>query len=158
MSKKGLLFINEILWIAVFSIIAAIIVFPIYQKLPNFPFIIANFVFIFVTLFLIRYILFIKKSIISNKRTLLKAFFFLSIPTVLFLSDQYFTILAFFKELGFEFIPDDFSYLDAKSLGNYVKTEISFFGISSIIAAVIFPFRILSYLWKTSSEKRNKLI
>ena len=153
MSKKGLYFLIEIIWIFIFVIIATIILFPVYKQTPNFPYLIPNFIFIFITLFLMRYIVFIKKTIISKKRLLLKILFFLSIPIVLLLADQYFTVLAYFKEFGFEFIPDSFSYLDSRTLGNYVKTEINFFGISSIITAVIFPFRILFYLWKTSNNK-----
>ncbi len=156
MGKKGLYFLNEIIWILVFAIIAAIIIFPVYKQTPNFPYIIPNFIFVLITLFLTRYIVFLKKTIIAKKRLLLKVLFFLSIPIVLLLADQYFTILEYFKEFGYEFIPDSFSYLDSRTLGNYVKTEISFFGIASIITAAIFPLRILFYLWK-SSNTQNKL-
>ena len=158
MSKKGLLIINELVWIIVFLIISAIIIFPVYQKIPEFPFLKINFFTIFLFLYLSRYILFLKKSILKDKRLLLKIMFFLFIPTVLFLGDSFFTILAFFKEYGFSFIPERFSYLEAKTLGNYLKTEITFFGIASIITAVIFPFRILFYLWKTSGDKPSKWI
>jgi len=118
----------ELLWWAFTLVLAALVLAPVYNYIPDFPFFLPNFVYIVVAITLTRYLFFLKITWLRDHLAWQAGISFLLIPLTFWMV-QYFP-------------PDT-----AEVMNIYLNNEYKFFAIWAIAAAVVTPFRFLYNVW-----------
>jgi len=149
-------FISEFIWWIVTFLIVAIIMLPV-QSLMNFnEFIAANLVSILVFLIFTRHIFFLKYSFLAQMQWLKFLLIFACIPLNFKLIEWIFNFQAFLQNQGLEsfnmYFIDKEDSAEKERLLQYFKTEYLFFGVSSVISAILFPVRLLISFWRVYNK------
>lgn len=146
----------EILWNFVVFLICFLIVFPIYQKSPNYPFLWINIAFIFVFLSFTRYVFYLKFTFISGSYLFKLALLTITIPLVIVLNYYFNNFRNFMDEQGLQSLFEKFSALENDNMTNYIKSETIFFGVGSIIVSAILPIRMVISIWRQYNHKNTE--
>jgi len=147
-AKQKLSFQLEILFWLFTAVLIVAFVYPIYKTGAQFPFyfMLAMFIAVFITV--TRYIFMMKFTFLAHNKWIKAILIALSIPFVFFLIDQLNAFQTFHDEHGldqfFRFMP----LIERIDLQNYIRTTMVFFGTASIIAAIVFPFRLMISIWR----------
>ncbi len=153
-SKGKLLFLLEFMWWIFTAIIVFAVLYPILSAFDQFPFLWQNILFIVVFITLTRYIFLLKHTFLAPYKVIKIIFFFASIPFVFFLVSQLHGFQVFLDEQGQEVLfgqPHVLNAIDPDdqiNLMSYIRKEMLFFGVGSIIVAVLWPFRMLISVWR----------
>lgn len=138
----------EIIWWISTALLCLLILFPILQKTNRYPFILINVIFVAAFLTLFRYIFLLKYTWIAKLQYVKLILVFISIPLIFNLINN----LNFFITHLDEFSTENyFGHLDRTSRENmeiYMRSEMVLFGVGSIIAAILFPFRMIISVWR----------
>lgn len=152
--RQRLMLQFELLW-WIFTMAAALaVVMPIYFWAPTFPFFRDNVIFVVVFITLTRYIFFLEHSFWARRQVLKVAMIFVSVPLVFMLVQQLNTFQTFLDENGPEAVVGQMSLADTTNMIGYVRGEVLLFSVGSIVAAVIFPFRLIVSVWRVINEKK----
>ena len=73
---------------------------------------------------------------------------FLSIPAVFLLIQEINLFQTYLDENGFLSIVGILPKDQQLSMMQYIRTEMLLFGVGSVIAGIVFPLRLVVYLWK----------
>lgn len=141
-------------WLIIILLIIAFL-FPILSKVDNFPFLFYNILFIAVFFHFTKYIFLLKFVPFSHQQRTKLALIFLSIPLLMLLFNGVGEFQAYADEIGLQSIVNSLPNVDSNSLIRYIKTEMLFFGVSSIIAAVLFPIRLIISIWRVRNSNRT---
>jgi hypothetical protein len=147
-NKNALLFKIEILWWFIAAFFATILLLPIQLQLPSFPHLWLNALMAVSFIILTRHIFFLRYTFIGKLQYLKIALFFISIPFVFFLIERLNMLQVYINEghlfTDLEVLP----YAKQLKLEVYIRTEILLITTATIIAAVIFAFRMLVSVWR----------
>lgn len=148
-SKK---LIIEAIWWLITAVIIALVLIPIYNAVPDYPFWGINIIAIAVFITATRYIFLLKYTPISRWQFVKAAIVILSVPLIFNLVNNINYFQTYIDEQGIlSFLghlhPDR---LDA--LEKYIRAEMILFGVGSVVASVILPIRLIRSIWKV----RNK--
>ncbi len=147
-AEQKLSFQLEILFWLFTAILVIAIIYPIHKTGVEFPFytMLAMFIVVFVTL--ARYIFLLKFTFLAYNKWVKAALIAVSIPFIFFLIGQLNFFQAFVDEDGldqyFRFMP----LVERLDLQKYIRSVMIFFAAGSIIAAIIFPFRLIMSIWR----------
>ncbi len=139
----------EVIWWVITAILLVAIIYPIYSKNEAFPFLLANSIFILAFVTLTRYIFLLKHTPLRHIQWLKVVLIVLCIPLAIYIIQELHAFERFADEIGVQSL---FTNLSEESLGGmveYTKAEILFFGVGSLLATVVFPFRMLISYWRT---------
>ena len=143
----------ELLWNILIVLICLLVVFPIYLKLPDYPFLVSNVLFIIVFLSFFRYIFFLKHTF-ASKSYFIKLFLLtLSIILEFILIYFFNTFRNFMDEQGLQSLFEKFSARENDEMTTYIKAETIFFAVCSIIVSAILPVRMLISVWRQYNNK-----
>ncbi|MCR9286066.1 hypothetical protein OAF63_03075 [Saprospiraceae bacterium] len=142
----------ELIWWVVTFIIIIGAIFPIYQVLDEYPFLVANIIFIVVFITLARYIFLLKHTFIAKKQRLKIVLLFLCIPLAFYLIDQINHFRAFLDEDQFEVYVKNLSLSQRSTITKYITAEYLFFSVGALISTIIFPFRMLKSVWRVRNR------
>ena len=145
----SLIFRLELIWWVVTSILLVAVLFPIYTNNINFPFLTANIVFILAFITLIRYIFLLKHTPLRHLQWLKVVLLVLCIPLAIYTIQELHAFEAFADEIGIQALFSELPEKSQNKLVEYTKAEMLFFGVGSLIATVIFPFRMVVSFWRT---------
>ena len=138
----------ELLW-WLFTAIATIgFLVPIYRTAPDYPFFLINGIFIVCFITLTRYLFLLRFTWLGTKQIAKAVWFFLTIPLVFYLVQEINYFQTFLDENGMEAILGNLPELQLRQLGNYTRSQIIFFGVGAVIAAVALAFRLLISAWR----------
>jgi hypothetical protein len=152
--RQRLMIQFELFW-WLFTLIAALaVVLPIYLWAPSFPFFRDNLIFVVVFITLSRYIFFLQHSFWARWQLLKVAMIFVSIPLVFMLIQQLNTFQTFLDENGPEAVIGNMSLEDTTNMIGYVRGEMLLFSVGSIVATLLFPFRLLVSVWRVINLKK----
>ncbi|MBI5916929.1 MAG: hypothetical protein HY842_16280 [Bacteroidetes bacterium] len=73
----------------------------------------------------------------------------LCIPLIMYSIDQMHTFTVYADEIGLEGLFKNISPESQTGMISYTQTEMLFFGVGSIIATALFPFRMVISYWRT---------
>ena len=137
----------EVLWWAFTFVLAALVIAPIYAKVPHYPFFLSNFIYVVVAITMTRYLFFLDISWLRDK-LILQAVISLAVIPLIFWMGQWFNyFVIYFDENG----PDVLvKHLDGdwrNIIDEYMHAEYRFFGVWAIIASAVTPFRMLYNAW-----------
>jgi hypothetical protein len=142
----------ELLWWIFTAILILIVIFPIKEHKIDFPFYAQNALLIFLFVTFSRFIFFLPISYLSRRKWIMLAIILLS-PLFFFVAS---TALGDFRnfmdEQGLQSLVDHLHVTRQTWIMRYIKHEMIFFGVGSIITGILLPFRLIISLWRM----RNK--
>ncbi len=153
--RKQMLIRFEMLWWVLTLLVAAAVLFPVFSMAPAFPFFFDNIIFIVTFITLTRYIFLLPHTFLARRQILKLALMFLSVPFIFFLVQQLNGFQTFLDENGPEALVGALPYARTNSMTGYIRSEMLLFATGSIIAAVIFPFRMVVSVWRVRNLGRE---
>jgi len=131
-----------------FSIILAFLVLlPLTNKEVDYPFFTENTVFIFTFILVTRYLFFLKYSFLAKQQAIKVGLFFIFIPFIFYLIGSFHGFRTFLDEEGMYAPMQNLPAEKGQRLGDYMYYEMVLFGSGSIVACIIFPFRLIFSVW-----------
>lgn len=153
MNKQNtLVFRLELIWWVVTAIIIGTVLFPVYKVQPEYPFWTINIISIVTFITLTRYVFLLKYTFLGYIQWAKAVALFLCIPLIIYLISELHAFQLYLDEVGLEGIFSHLSPPDIKGMVKYVSSEMLFFTVGSIIATIIFPFRMLISFWRTHNH------
>jgi len=142
----------ELFWWMFTSVLVCIILLPIYTKVPFYPFYAENIFFIVAFITFTRYIFLLPLTLIAKFKWI--KVFIIAVSVILFfvMSTGMSDFRNFVDEKGLQTLVTNLDVQAQSNLINYIKNEMIFFGVGSIIAGVILPFRMLISLWRMKNR------
>lgn len=142
----------EALWWVVTLLFTGLIMWPILQNVPRYPFIAENIFFVVAFITFTRYVFLLPSTPISHLKWI-KLFIIASSAILFFvmvtgLSD----FRNFVDDTGLQTLVTHLPVQKQTSIINYIKNEMVFFGVGSILAGIALPLRMVMSLWRM----RNK--
>lgn len=139
----------EISWWLFTASIAFLVVLPILLNVKGFPFLWSNIAFVVAFITLTRYVFLLKYTWLARREVFKIIIFFLCIPLLFFTIQEINLFQTYLDENGVEaLVGQQYPYTKRTALGKYVHSEMLLFGIGSVIAGVVFPFRLLISVWR----------
>ena len=141
----------EVLWWIATAVLLITILFPILMWVPHYPFLFSNILFVVVFVTLTRYIFLLKHAFWARWLWLKAVLIFTSIIFIIFLLEHVVAFQAYIQDNGFMFL--DHLHIERRNrLASYVRTEMLFFGVGSIIVTAIFPIRMIISIWRQKNR------
>jgi hypothetical protein len=144
--------IFEFLWLLLACLVCTLVMLPIITQTRDYPFYVVNSIFIIGFFVLFRYTFFLQHSFIGRMQYLKLALIFLSLPLVWQLISYLNGFITYIDDHSYESILSHLSHKGREKMEVYIKTEMIFFGVASIVIGILFPFRLLISIWRV----RNK--
>ncbi len=138
----------EIVWWLITLAVVCLVLFPILQATDHFPFLAINAIYVATFITLARYLFLLKYSLWGRYQYLKLVLIFLSIPFIFYLINQLNIFMGFLDEETLEASLGHLPPEQQASLERYIRSEIIFFGVSSVITAIFLPFRLLKSIWR----------
>lgn len=144
-------------WI-ITAVLLVVVLLPIIKAYKDFPFWGMNILFIVVFVTFTRYIFLLKHTFFARKWFIKFVIAMACIPFTFFLVSNLYDVQAFLDEEGLyalakpEMLKSPLPELELKSLVDYVRRELFFFGTGSIVATVILPFRMVISVWRVRNR------
>lgn len=149
MSRTTLL--ELVFWI--FTALAALVVMlPIITEVEGYPFWFINIIYIVTAITATRYIFLLQHTFLARRQPLKVALVFLCIPFVFYLIQELNHFQTFIGEEGMDALVGSLPYRRRNNMADYIRSEMLFFSVGSIISSVILPFRLLSSYWRTRNR------
>lgn len=138
----------ELYWWLFTVIIAFAILFPILNKVSDYPFLIPNVVFIATFITFTRYIFLLKHTFLAQQVNIKVGIVLLSLIIIFYLTSEINTFQTFLDEEGPDTLVQELPNTDKQSMASYIRSEYLFFGIGSVISAIVLPFRLVVSIWR----------
>jgi hypothetical protein len=144
--------IAELLW-WIFTLLAiAIVLFPIWDNDIKFPFYFQNALLITLFITFTRYIFFLRLTFIARMKWIKVAIICTAVIFFFVMSTALSDFRNFVDEKGLQTLVTHLQVNRQTSIIEYIKNEMIFFGVGSIITGIILPGRMIMSLWRM----RNK--
>ena len=144
-------------WI-ITAVLLVVVLLPIIKAYKDFPFWGMNILFIVVFVTFTRYIFLLKHTFFARKWFIKFVIAMACIPFTFFLVSNLYDVQAFLDEEGLyalakpEMLKSPLPELELKSLVDYVRRELFFFAMGSIVATIILPFRMVISVWRVRNR------
>ncbi len=141
----------ELLWWALTAVVVFAVIFPLKSQVPGYGFTFQNTLFIVVFITVTRYLFLLQHTFLARIQWLKIALTFVCIPLI-FKMVEYITGFQTFMDYMTDV--EKRTYFGNKSLDaelqweTFLKTEMLLFGVGAVIAAVLFPFRMIISVWR----------
>ncbi len=151
--KKALSLRLELLWWLVTAIIVFVVIYPILSKIENYPFLVINTIFIIIFITLTRYMFLLKHTFIAHNEKIKVVLIVLCLPIIFYLISQLYNFQIFLDEEGITNLigKTNITVYDEQLL-KFVRSEMLLFGVGSIIATFLFPFRMVLSIWRVRNR------
>ena len=147
-SEQSLHFRLEIIWWIFTSILAAGVIYPIVSKVVDYPFLMINIIFIFVFVTFTRYIFLLKHTFLAKQQILKAGIVLISVPIIFMLINQINLFQTFLDENGFDGLVGDLPFGKRENIARFIRAEMLFFGVGSVISAIVLTFRLVISIWR----------
>lgn len=155
MNRRSLLIRLEIVWWLITAVIAYVVMSPILMRFEQFPFLWINLFYIAVLVAYSRHIFMLKHTFLADSEPRIKvAMIFVSIPLIAFNTQMLWEFQTYLDNGGhdtiFEYLKPSqpLNALDRQKLLDYIYTEMFFFGVGSIVVALMLPIRMVIAIWR----------
>ncbi len=157
MSQKDLklkLTLEAFWWIAT-AIIILVVLLPIFQTFKIHPFLKSNILFILVFITFTRYIFLLKNTFLARIRPIKILLIVACLPLTFYLISLVYDLQMFLDENGKqalmipEYMKDGLTAKKQENVINYMRSEMLFFGVGSIITSMLMPLRMILSIWRT---------
>ncbi len=138
----------ELIWWLVTAILVAAILYPILKYTDNYPFLTLNIIYIIVFVTFSRCIFLLKYTVLANAQLVKVAIILLSVPIIAYLISGINFFQTYIDENGMDSFLSSNSTFSQEQIGSFIRNELILFGVGSVIAAVVLPFRLVLSLWR----------
>lgn len=138
----------EFIWWIITAVVAAAILFPILNALPEYPFLWTNVIFIVVFITITRHIFLLRFSLLADQKYLKVALIFLCIPGIFLLVQEINSFQTYLDEEGPDALVRSLSRSAQQPMMTYIRSEMLLFGVGSVIACVGLMGRMVVSLWR----------
>ncbi len=139
----------EILFIIATFVLAALIMWPIYQEFGDkYEFYWTNLAFILLFVTFTRYIFLLKHVPFSHSKLIKVILFFLCIPLFLYMLDGFYNFQRFLDEVGLQEISQNSTSQESSNICKYTRYQFILFATGGFITMVLFPVRIIISMWR----------
>jgi hypothetical protein len=150
--KTKLALTLELAWWIFTAALAMLVTFPIVKEVTRYPFLGLNVAFVAVFVTLARYIFLLQHTFLAKNQVLKVILFFLCIPMVFGLMDRINYFRTFVDENDLEKTLPGIHQEKIDTVFTFMKSEMLFFGVASVIACIIFAGRMLLSVWRTRNR------
>ena len=140
--------VAELLWWIFTAIIIVIVLVPIRESAPTFPFFFENVLLIAVFITFTRYIFFLPITFLARMKWIKVAIIAGAAIFFFIVSNALSDFRNFVDEKGLQTLVDHLHVTKQTSTINYIKNEMIFFGVGSIITGILLPIRMIVSLWR----------
>ena len=144
--------ILELTWWIATILFTLLILFPILQKTNQYPFTFINAVYTITFITICRYIFFLKYTFLARKQYLKLTLVFLSIPFIFTLISNLNYFITYIDDFSHESFLGHLNSDSRTNLETYIRSEMLLFGIGSIVASILFPFRLIISIWRQKNR------
>ncbi|MFK8102289.1 MAG: hypothetical protein AB8G15_07190, partial [Saprospiraceae bacterium] len=143
----------ELLWWLVTAIIVFVVIYPILSKIENYPFLVINTMFVIIFITLTRYMFLLKHTFIAHNEKIKVALIVLCLPIIFYLISELYNFQIFLDEEGITNLigKTNITAYDEQLL-KFIRSEMLLFGVGSIIATFLFPFRMVLSIWRVRNR------
>jgi hypothetical protein len=153
MEHKTKLALNlELIWWIFTAALAMLVTFPIMKEVTHYPFLWLNIGFVVVFVTLARYIFLLQHTFLAKNQPLKVILFFLCIPMVFGLIDRINYFRSYVDENDLNRTLPGIQQEKIDTVFTFMKNEMLFFGVASVIACIIFAGRMLLSVWRTRNR------
>jgi hypothetical protein len=142
----------ELLWWVFTFVVVCIIMLPIWTEAPGFPFSVQNILLIVFFITFTRYIFFLPLTLIARAKWIKVAIILSAVLFLFVTATAMLDFRNFMDERGLQTLVEDLDVQLQTRRINYIKHEMIFFGMGSLITGVLLPIRLVRSLWRM----RNK--
>lgn len=140
--------ILEICWWAFTAVLTILVLLPIRNQIPQFPFFVYNGVAVVVAITMTRYLFSLHINWMRRLFMVQGFLIFLMIPTLFYIGQGLNAYITYLDNNGPDVLINHLSLESGQQMKSYLNSEYYFFGVWAIIAGVIFPFRVIYHIWK----------
>jgi len=150
--KRTLSFILEIVWWLFTLFVVIAVLYPIYTTVPDYPFYTSNILFIIIFITLTRFIFLLKHTFLAHYEYLKLAIILFSGISIFLLVNQLNYFQTYLDEQGLESFLGHLDLSKQESMGNYIRQEMLFFGVGSVITVILLPIRLVISIWRSRNR------
>ena len=142
----------ELIWWLFTFMLVVLVLIPIRINAPLFPFFFQNTILIVAFVTFTRYIFLLPITLIAREKWI--KVFIIAISAILFfiLTTAIGDFRNFLEEEGLQTLVEHLHVEQQTRIMEYMKSEMLFFGVGSIISGVILPFRMVISLWRVRNR------
>lgn len=144
----------ELLWLVATAAVVVLAMTPIRLKVPSYPFYFENIAFIVIFITFARYVLMFKLSLIAHTKWLKLIIILTGVLFVFILMTGLQDFRNYMDERGLQTLVDDLNVYQQTRIIRYIKHEMIFFGVGSIITTVLLQLRCILSLWRMKNSGR----
>lgn len=149
----------EIIWWIVTVIVTFLLVYPIINNMVDYQFLYSNILFVIIFITYTRYLFLLKHTFLAKAQVLKFVLIFASIPLVFKLVEYVFAYQDFLDTEGLNsfdaYFKPGITAAAREQLLAYMSREFLFFGVGSVMAALILPFRLLISFWRVYNKSKK---
>ena len=150
-SKKSIWKLEALWWLFT-AIVVVLVLLPIYTTVPDYPFYLYNTIFVVVAITYTRYIWMLKHTPIARSQVIKIIIIATALPVAVLLVDGLAEFQKVVDEEGYVAFLGHLTPESLTSLGKYIRSQYFFFGVTSVICAVIFPIRMIVSIWRVRNR------
>jgi hypothetical protein len=139
----------EFLWWLLTGLATTLILLPIAIYTKNYPFWVSNVLFIITFLTFTRYLFLLPVTFFAHLQVFKVVLLFLCIPIFVFSIRELNNFQIFVDYNDTEDLIGLMSYKTMSAMREYVYNEFLLFGVGSLVATVILPFRLVISVWRS---------
>lgn len=138
----------ELYWWLFTVALAFAVLLPILNKIDDYIFLIPNIIFIATFITFTRYIFLLEHTFLAHYTKAKIGIVLLSLIIVFYLTNQINVFQTFLDEEGPDKLVLQLPFVEQNSMANYIRSQYLFFGVGSVIAAIVLPFRFVISVWR----------
>jgi len=138
----------ELIWWIATGVIVLAVILPIRVQTHDYPFYFPNILFIVISITFTRYTFFLRHTFLAHllwPKLLIMAGSVISV-FILIMALGDFT--NFLDEKGLQLLVDHHPVQKQYRVMKYIQGEMTFFGVASVLSAIILPVRMLISVWR----------
>lgn len=146
--QKSKIWTLELLWWLFTAIVVVIVMLPIFVKVPNFEFKWLNVFYIAATVTFTRYIFLLKYTPTAHSIPFKIIIPCITLISLLLITDGIAEYQRMVDEEGSISFLKHLPTEDIMGMARYIKAEYMFFGVSTVICAIILPIRMIVSIYR----------
>lgn len=144
----------ELLWWFFTAVIIGLVMLPVYFNVPAYPFWKENVLMIVLFITFSRYIFLLPLTFIARMKWIKVAIIAIAVLFVWVMSTTISDIRNFMDEQGLQTLVDHLHTTLQTDMIRYMKNELVFFGVGSVITAILLAMRMIVSLWRMRNSGR----
>lgn len=145
---KNYIWLFEVLWFLFMVMISLLVLLPILSQIDSYLFLYDNLFFIVISFFLFKHSFFIRYSFFARIQWIKILFFFLCIPIIFKTVEKINHFITYIDENTFDPLLPGRDIQAIERVGNYIYTEMIFFGTLALVITLYFAYRMVVSTWR----------